>query len=207
MNSSVQPSLFANEATPLLHNIGGPPSATLTWRGLKASAAGDAQSRIEEARKCGTWVRVMHRLYSRHPLFKNNWNSSVTVLKLFEPNHRKQEPGAARALVRHIDDTAAQLDWPRYVIADEKPRDLDDVLLLDDAMLTFTVIAKSTGSVWMRDRAPRLAPLHSPLICLGSGGTGYGRRVEWSSYLWFPTGVPSSLLERIAEANKKETST
>jgi hypothetical protein len=204
MNLSVPTSPVANEATPLLHNMGGPPSAILKWRGLRGAGSGDVAERMENARARGTWVRVMHRLYDTHPLFSSNWNSSVTVLKLFEPHHRKQEPAAARALVRYIDDTAAQLDWPRYVIADEKPRQLDDVLLLDDAGLTFVVIAKSTDSAWMRDRFPRLAPLHTPHSIYVPGSTKR-RCVEWYRYLWFASGVPASLLKRIAAANEKET--
>ena len=52
----------------------------------------------------------------------------------------------------------------------------------------FLALAKSTGTVWRRDRAASLILLHSPGRRTGQEGGTY-----WSHQLWFADGLPASV--------------
>jgi hypothetical protein len=68
----------------------------------------------------------------------------------------------------------------------------DQQVTLDHAPTTFVALSKSTGSLWLRDRVPRLAPLHAPTL-IEPGSTPM-RGVLWEQTLWFADGIPEGLL-------------
>jgi hypothetical protein len=66
---------------------------------------------------------------------------------------------------------------------------------VDHPLTTFVALAKATGTVWVRDRPPRLAPLQQPFLATPLDVSRRG--VYWSTALWFPDGIPANLLERV----------
>jgi hypothetical protein len=68
---------------------------------------------------------------------------------------------------------------------------------LSHPLTAFVALTTSTGSVWMKDREPRLAPLHHPVL-LGQGGQIESKAsIQWKAGLFFPRGLPSSLLQAV----------
>ncbi len=191
------------ETVPLLHNSGGYPHARIVWRGLRTPPNLSAEDRIAIAAQHGAWLRLRWIITPSSKHFGKGWNSARKLLSLIEPNELPDEATARRRLLHLIDQRAQRLDWPHALLASDGKQPVREGLVLDDALTTFVAISKSTGAVWLRDRAPVLAPLHAPLDAHGLGGTGYGRRIEWSTALWFPDGVPDNLLQVVRQQHQE----
>src|SRR5690606_6272202 len=100
-----------------------------------------------------------------------------------------------RRLAGLIEEHCRSLDWPRILLVREPGQAIGSALVLDHRPTTLVALAKSTGTVWMRDRPVRLAPLQSPSL-IEPGGAPV-RAVQWSTALWFPDGIPADLLDRV----------
>jgi hypothetical protein len=194
------------ESVPLLHNSGGYPHARIVWRGLRTPPNLSEEDRIEIAGQHGSWLRLRCVLTPSSEHYGKGWNSARRLLHVVEPDDRSDEANARERLLRLIDVHARGLEWPRALLASDGKQPVRDGLVLDDALTTFAALAKSTGAVWLRERPPVLAPLHVPLDVRGSGGTGDGRRIEWSTALWFPAGVPDNLLQAVRLQRQRRTS-
>ena len=47
----------------------------------------------------------------------------------------------------------------------------------------------------MKDREPRLAPLHNPMFIGQGGSTEMSDSIQWRAGLFFPKGLPSGLFQ------------
>lgn len=191
----------------LLHNIGGPPRATISWRGLGrvpagAAARDDAAGTSPHAgqpRPPGAWLQLSISIGQRDPRYRRDWNTAAALLDLVEPGHGLAEPAAQARLVAFIDEETARHAWPACLLAGRggagAGRPGEAPMALDHIPTAFVAMAKCTGSLWLRDRRPHLAPLHAPTL-IEPGSTPM-RGVRWSQMLWFPQGIPQALLSRI----------
>ena len=182
------------EAPALLHNTGYAPHARLTWRGMNRSEISDGEKQIRLARKTGTWLNCRHVIHEGDPLYTHDWNNARALLRVLEPGHGLTEAQARQALLERIECHGQAQDWPAYLITEPLGYGAyADSLTLDHPLTAFLSLAKSTGSLWMRDRPARLSPLHTPIDSHGPS-SGAHRCIQWSARLWFPSGIPENLL-------------
>ena len=192
------------ESPGLLHNTGYAPRASILWRGIGRGPLGDDAQRIEVARHRGSWLHLSLVIGQADGRCHRDWNSAGALLRLLDPAHALGEAAAARRLADLIEACSAQLDWPRCLLvssavgnsAGRPGFNRAQGITLDHAPTTFVALTKSTGSLWLRDRAPRLAPLHAPQLIEPDGRPMRG--VRWDQWLWFPDGIPGSLLHQAA---------
>lgn len=196
------------EAFPgLLHNSGGFSRATITWRGLSRTHPGSAAHGTapgcapvaSAARPPGTWLQLTISIGQRDPRYRRDWNTAAALLELVEPGHALAEAPAQERLIAFIEDETARCAWPPCLLARRggwnAGRPGDPHMELDHVPTAFVALAKCTGSLWLRDRRPHLAPLQAPTL-IEPGSTPM-RGVRWSQMLWFPQGIPQELLSRI----------
>jgi hypothetical protein len=176
----------------LLHNAGWASGAAIAWRGLGRGPLRDEVERIEVARGRGAWLHLQLSIGRGDARYRRDWNTAAALLALLEPGHGLDERAAERRLAQAIDAHAARLDWPRCLLVGRDAFSRESKVTLDDAATAFVALSKSTGSLWLRDRAPRLAPLHAPKLV--EPGSVPMRGVRWDALLWFPDGIPPSLL-------------
>ncbi len=187
------------DATPLLHNVGWASRASIVWRGLGRGPMTGEADRLEAARTGGAWLNLSAAVGRADPRWQRQWNTAAALLSVLEPGHTLDEAAAARRLLERIDAHARRLDWPAWLLA--APADPrggtrhDPGVALDHVETAFVALAKSTGSLWLRARAPRLAPLHAPWV--DPAGLR-GGQAAWRAALWFPDGLPPRLLEAAA---------
>lgn len=198
---------LAEAAPGLLHNVGGPPRATISWRGLgrtqaETAAQGGAHSvppAASPARLPGAWLQLTISIGQRDPRYRRDWNTAAALLGLVEPGHGLAEAPAQERLVAFIEEETARCAWPACLIARRSNwsagRPGDPHVELDHVPTAFVAMAKCTGSLWLRDRRPHLAPLQTPTL-IEPGSTPM-RGVRWNQMLWFPQGIPQELLSRI----------
>jgi hypothetical protein len=203
-----------SEAAPgLLHNTGGPPRATISWRGLGRGALGTASGSrpatgagsgasggtAAATGPRGTWLQLTISIGQRDERYRRDWNTAGALLELAEPGHGLGEAAAQERLVAFIEEETARSPWPPCLLAGRggstrgQPSDLR--VELDHVGTTFVALAKCTGSLWLRDRRPHLAPLHAPTLI--EPGSIPMRGVRWGQALWFPQGIPQELLSRL----------
>ena len=182
---------------PLLHNIGGPSRASIAWRGLGRAHASDDQDHIRVAATQGTWLLASLTVGQAQKHYHRHWNTAAALLALVEPDHGLDEPAATRRLKERIEAHARELGWPACLVTMPRKPLPQPAVTVGDALLTFAAMAKSTGSLWLRDRPAHLAPLHAPRLIEPSSTPIRG--VVWDQYLWFPEGIPRSLLEQAAQ--------
>lgn len=193
MNSTVR-ARPAQETPALLHNIGYAPHARLSWRGMNRGEISDGEKQIRLARKTGTWLNCRHVIQEGTPLYTHDWNNARALLRVLEPEHGLTEAQARLALLERIESHCQAQDWPAYLVAEPLGYGAySDSLTLDHPLTAFLALAKSTGSLWMRDRPARLSPLHTP-IDLDGEKNGVPGWLQWSTRLWFPSGIPENLL-------------
>jgi len=191
----------------LLHNVGGPPRATISWRGMgRAPAAPAAPGRAHDAapsaidaRPAGAWLQLTISIGQRDPRYRRDWNTAAALLNLVEPEHGLGEAAAQERLIAFIEEETARHSWPARLLARRGGWNADRPghphVELDHVPTTFVAMARCTGSLWLRDRRPQLAPLHAPTL-IEPGSTPM-RGVRWSQMLWFPQGIPQALLSRL----------
>ena len=121
------------------------------------------------------------------------------LLGLVEPGHELAEAAAHERLLELIEAHTRRLAWPPLLLADTgrggEGRSAGPAVTIDHALTTFVALAKCTGSLWMRDRRPHLAPLHAPTL-IEPGSTPM-RGVRWGLRLWFAQGIPQELLAQL----------
>lgn len=184
----------SQEPPPLLHNIGYAPHARLSWRGMNRGEISDGEKQIRLARTTGTWLICRHVIQARTPLYTHDWNNARALLRVLDPEHGLTEATARQALLERIESHSEAQGWPTYLVAEPVGYGAySESLTLDHPLTAFLALAKSTGSLWMRDRPARLSPLHTPVE---SQSIRHGARpcVQWSTRLWFPNGIPENLL-------------
>jgi hypothetical protein len=126
-------------------------------------------------------------------LYTKDWNNCGVLLRVLEPEHSLNETEAREELVKRIEMHAHSLKWPPFLMtADDFNPTVG--LELSHPLTTFVALSKSTGSVWMKEREPRLAPLHHP-SSVAQGSTGHNVYIKWKAGLFFPKGLPSGLLQ------------
>jgi hypothetical protein len=171
---------------PLLHNIGGPARTSIVWQGYTPpKASGDAPVVAR-----GAWLRCRYVIRPGEPLSGVSWNTTVNLLKVLEPSHGLSESAARAYLVERLEARITQLNWPATLIA-EQPRSTTPSMpnphdVVTDAELTFVMLAKSTGTLWRRDRPVSLAFLHAP-----DKSSGTNAATVWQHQLWFANGRPA----------------
>jgi hypothetical protein len=125
-----------------------------------------------------------------------------------EPKHALNESEARVELLSRIETHAHFLKWPAFLMTSDDFNPTEGVEL-SHPLTTFVALAKSTGSVWMKDREPRLAPLHNP-TSVAQGSTGCNVYIQWKTGLFFPKGLPSGLFQIVkgeyVQRLKEETS-
>lgn len=180
------------DGVPMLGMWSGPPPERLAWHGLRRAPMADRVERIEGGRSHGAWLRLSCSL-SLQPPGPAGWHTAAALLRLVEPHHRLSEDGAGRRLVEVIEAHAARLDWPAVLLASD-PRGLrSTAVTLGHPLTTFVALAKASGSLWLRARTPRLGALQCPRVDAGSSSEA--ARAYWEQLLWFPDGLPSTLLQ------------
>ena len=196
-----------NEPASLLHNIGGPPAAFIRWNGLAGAApaaAAHAHAHASaEVPRAGGWLHCRHH---RAGAVGAGWNRCTELLELVRPGHGLREPQARRVLLELMDTHLRELDWPSLLVcstdgyAGVHP---NEALVLDHPLTVFVALGKCIGSLWMRDRPWRLAPLNTPTVVRATGaGGGLPRGAHWGCRLWFPQGVPGHLLQPVRAAGE-----
>ena len=211
---SAQPSKSAQsstvEATPMLHNSGWAPRASISWHGFKRKKVMEEEVLIQEAKNKGTWLTCSFSVHRTHPLYTKDWNNCGIILRALEPEHTLNESEARVELLSRIETHAHFLKWPAFLMTSDDFNPTEGVEL-SHPLTTFVALAKSTGSVWMKDREPRLAPLHNP-TSVAQGSTGCNVYIQWKTGLFFPKGLPSGLfqivkgeyVQRLKEEKKAE---
>lgn len=199
-----------SETTPLLHNYGMPPTTFIRWKGLSAAAnapagktssgnspkGGAATETAGAANGGGCWLYCRHRFDYTVSV---DWNRCTELLERVRPGHGLREAQARRALLDAMQAHLEELDLPPVMVCSTGSfvgLSYRDHLILDHPLTAFVALGKCIGSLWLRERPWRLAPLNTPAVIQG-GGTGYGRGTYWGCRLWFPDGVPSHLLDRV----------
>jgi hypothetical protein len=185
--------LLAERAPGLLHNFGCASRASIVWRGIGRGPLSDDAERIEVARRRGTWLHVSISIGQRDARYHRDWNTAAALLRLIEPEHSLAESAATRRLIEAIEAHTKQLDWPSCLLVGDSAGSREQRVTLDHVPTTFVALSKSTGSLWVRGRPPRLAPLHAAHL-MEPGSTPM-RGVGWGQSLWFPDGIPESLLQ------------
>jgi hypothetical protein len=191
---------------PLLHNVGWAPRASIVWRGLGRGPVTGEADRLQAARTHGAWLNLSATVGRADPRWQRQWNTAAAVLSVLEPGHALDETAAARRLLERIDAHARRLDWPPWLLA--APADPrggtrhEPGVTLDHVETVFVALAHSTGSLWLRTRAPRLAPLHAPWV---DPPGQRGRQAAWRAALWFPDGLPAPLLTAVGAPARGET--
>ena len=201
-----------NEAASLLHNTGGPPAAFIRWNGLagatpagldrSSSAPSGSTHAPAEAPATGSWLHCRHHRTSANGA---DWNRCTHLLELARPGHGLREPQARRALLELMDEHLRELDWPSLLVcstdgfAGVHP---NEALVLDHPLTVFVALGKCIGSLWMRDRPWRLAPLNTPTVVRAVAGRHPAQGAQWSCRLWFPEGVPGHLLQPVRAAGE-----
>ncbi|MDI9330931.1 MAG: hypothetical protein QM527_06420 [Alphaproteobacteria bacterium] len=193
----------AEGAPGLLHNVGGPPRATISWRGLGRTQSGSAAQGgapvAGHGRPPGMWLQLTISIGQRDSRYRRDWNTAAALLALVEPGHGLAEAPAQERLVAFIEEETARCAWPACLLARRggwnASRPGDPHVELDHVPTTFVALAKCTGSLWLRDRRPHLAPLQTPTLV--EPGSTPMRGVRWSQMLWFPQGIPQELLSRL----------
>ena len=188
----------------LLHNVGGPPRASINWRGFnRVQAAGAPRAEHEDAAPFmprGMWLQMTISIGQRDARYRRDWNTASALLELVEPGHGLGEAAAQARLVAFIQEETARHPWPPCLLAARggwgPGQDSASRVEFDHAPTTFVAMAKSTGSLWLRDRRPHLAPLHAPML-IEPGSTPM-RGVRWSQMLWFPQGIPQELFSALS---------
>lgn len=191
----------------LLHNSGYAHSASIVWRGLGRGTATDPDERLKLAGSRGTWLRLTLSIGQSDGRYHREWNTAEPLLELVQPGHRLAPVAAQRRLIELIEEHTAKLDWPPCLIAGA-PRfnpggSNPPGPTIDHALSAFVAVSKSIGSLWLRNRPARLAPLHSPRL-MDSSSTSM-RGVCWRQMLWFPEGIPSDLLKQAAQQSQPRT--
>ncbi len=183
---------MSDERTGLLSMFGRPPSASLVWGGLGRGPLENRDQRVANAGRLGSWLRFETVITWRSRFYRDSWNSAVALLDLLEPDHVLGEKEAEAVLHRRIEAHCKRLAWPRMLLASPGAKIAGGIatLELNHALTAFVALSKSTGSIWLRDRPVRLAPLQSPFVDNEDKAT-------WSIDLWFPHGLPPNLLDRI----------
>lgn len=196
MNAAARP---RPESPALLHNIGYAPQATLSWRGLNRGEISNGKTRLRLAGQTGTWLNCRCVINSDHPQYGHDWNNARALLRLLDRKHDLEEEQARQALLERIESHCQGLNWSAYLVAEptKKLAGGPDNLTLDHPLTAFVALSKSTGSLWMRDRPARLAPLHTPIDTNGS--SGIDPCIQWSTRLWFPHGIPENLLTALTK--------
>ena len=165
---------------------------------------------IQEAKNKGTWLTCSFSVHRTHPLYTKDWNNCGIILRALEPEHTLNESEARVELLSRIETHAQLLKWPAFLMTSDDFNPTEGVEL-SHPLTTFVALAKSTGSVWMKDREPRLAPLHNP-TSVAQGSTGCNVYIQWKTGLFFPKGLPSGLfqivkgeyVQRLKEEKKAE---
>ena len=199
----VPPAGLPEPAGALLHNIGGPPRATITWRGPDRFQAGGAPRPPHEEpgpfSSRGMWLQLTISIGQRDARYRRDWNTAAALLDLVEPGHHLAEPQAQARLVDFIEEETARMPWPASLLAARGGwtggQSSESRLEFDHAPTTFVAMSKCTGSLWLRHRRPHLAPLHAPVL-IEPGSTPM-RGVRWSQMLWFAQGIPQELLSAL----------
>ena len=80
----------------LLHNIGGPPRATISWRGMAdgAGAAAPGQGAARPMGPRGAWLQLTISIGQRDERYRRDWNTAGALLGLVEPGHALGEAAA-----------------------------------------------------------------------------------------------------------------
>jgi hypothetical protein len=180
------------DGAPVLGMWGSPPPEKLAWHGLGRRPLSDRVERIDGARTRGTWLRLSCSL-SLQPPGPASWHTTAALLRLIEPHHRLPEDGAGRRLVEVIEAHAARLDWPAVLLASDIHARPSTVITLGHPLTTFVALSKASGSLWLCTRRPRLGALQCPRVDAGSSSEA--ARAYWEQFLWFPDGLPSTLLQ------------
>lgn len=205
-----------SETAPLLHNIGGPPMAFIRWNGLAATAPA-AGADASAAVGAGCWLHCRHQRASVDAV---DWNRCTALLELVRPRHGLAEPQARSLLLELMEARLSALEWPPVLVCsiDDFPGvHPNEALVLDHPLTVFVALGKCIGSLWMRDRPWRLAPLCTPTV-VQAGGIGQGRAAgrpaaagqgdasgaQWSCRLWFPQGLPAQMLQRVRAADRRK---
>ena len=191
----------AEHGPPRLHNIGGPGRATIVWRGIGRGPMSDDTERIAAARGRGSWLNLRYGIGERSDLCHRDWNNAASLLALVAPGHGLAEAAAAAALVARIDAHTRALAWPAALLVARRGDTPRDGVILDHPLTTFVALARCTGNLWLRDRPARLAPLQAPTLVEPSGTPVRG--VEWRLSLWFPDGIPDTLLRQAADTVRR----
>ncbi len=192
-----------DDDAPTLGMWGGPPPEKLVWYGHGRGPLSDDVERVEAARTRGVWLRLSFtlRLSASRP---RGWNTAASLLRLLEPRHRLPEAAAERRLVEQIEAHAARLDWPPVLLAGEPEVYRPGAIALDHPLTTFVAIAKATGSLWLRARASRPSALQCPRVI--PYPTPDAPHVVWEQVLWFPDGLPPTLLQQaLDDAMRRRT--
>lgn len=188
----------------LLHNTGGPPRASISWRGMPDGPAGGttgnpAANAARPASPRGAWLQLSLSIGKHDERYRRDWNTAGALLGLVEPGHALAEAAAHERLLELIEAHTRRLAWPPALLADTgrggAGRSTGHAVTIDHALTTFVALAKCTGSLWMRDRRPHLAPLHAPTL-IEPGSTPM-RGVRWGLRLWFAQGIPQELLAQL----------
>lgn len=185
----------------LLHNSGGPPRASISWRGMAdVTAAGSSgHGAAQSVRPRGAWLQLTVSIGQPDERYRRDWNTAGALLELVEPGHALGEAAAHSRILELIEAHTQRLAWPPVLLADtgrnRTGRSSGHAVTVDHALTTFVALAKCTGSLWMRDRRPHLAPLHAPML-IDPGSTSM-RGVRWGVRLWFAQGIPQELLAQL----------
>ena len=95
---TAQPSTSAQsstvEATPMLHNSGWAPRASISWHGFKRKKVMEEEVLIQEAKNKGTWLTCSFSVHRTHPLYTKDWNNCGIILRALEPEHTLNESEA-----------------------------------------------------------------------------------------------------------------
>lgn len=196
------------EAAPgLLHNVGGPPRATISWRGFGRAHPGAVGPGGPQAAglptgpggPAGVWLQLSISIGAGDARYRRDWNTAAALLGLVEPGHGLPEPAAERHLIEFIEEQTRRLSWPACLLARRgswtSSRAGDRHVALDHVATTFVALAKCTGSLWLRERRVHLAPLQAPALVEPGGVPMQG--VRWSQMLWFPQGLPQESISRL----------
>ena len=192
-----------NEPASLLHNTGGPAAAFIRWNGLGGAASAGRAHGAAETPRAGSWLHCRHH---RAAADGADWNRCTDLLELARPGHGLREPQARRALLELMDAHLRELAWPSLLVCSTEgfagihP---NEALVLDHPLTVFVALGKCIGSLWMRDRPWRLAPLNTPTVVRAPGAGGdLPRGAHWGCRLWFPQGVPGHLLQPVRAAGE-----
>jgi hypothetical protein len=194
----------------VLHNVGGPPRATITWRGTDRSQAGGAPRQAHEEAapfsSRGIWLQLTISIGQRDARYRRDWNTAAALLHLVEPEHGLEESAAQERLAALIEKETARRPWPASLLAARGGwtggQSSELRMEFDHVLATFVAMSKCTGSLWLRSRRPHLAPLHAPVL-IEPGSTPM-RGVRWSQRLWFAQGIPQELLSALGTPKPRD---